>query len=86
VDKKYPPPLHLVVPEASRNTTSCVFRIKISLKKLSKSIRRAKFFEMISRLSLYAMTRGISLCPFRFYSTGLAINIAILKGDNLSFD
>lgn len=56
------------------------------MRRIPKAIRRAKFFEMISRLSIYAQTRGINLVPFKFHSNGLGINLAVLKDGSLSFD
>jgi len=56
------------------------------LKIISKATRRAKFFEMTSRLSLFALTQGVHLVPFKFHPTGLAINLAIVKDGQLTFN
>jgi len=55
------------------------------LRRISKAVRRAKFFEVISRLTLFALTQGTHVVPFKFHPSGLAINLAILDGGQLSF-
>jgi hypothetical protein len=81
----YPPILSLVVPEASGITRSCVLSWVPVLKKNSKAYRRCKFFEMLSRLSFYAQTRGIRALPLRFAHGFLAVELVVVVDGLLDF-
>jgi len=52
------------------------------LKRISKTQRRIKFFEMIARLSVYAQTKGISLLPYCFHRSAITQKIYRLRGSS----